>query len=286
MQVAYVWFSKWSLVKVLYLGARYILPIPASMAIIYSTASSASPSLCRIWFAIGSATTIIGIALAEGLLYLRVFALAGRGRVVGSLLAFLFFGLHGGIFVSLVRFLNSLEYAPSPIPTVVPCYTTKAKSKLLSTVYIMVLCSEIVIMFMTLWICFTRYKASKSPLVALFYRDGLGYFWILSLISAGNIICHFAAPITYIYLFAIPQGMLHGILSTRLILHLREAGPAGDSETSASEGIHLSTFMAATRADNQKKNPDNLAIPLEGVSHRGSITLEKTLLMPYSSLPA
>lgn len=35
-------------------------------------------------------------------------------------------------------------------------------------------------MFMTLWVCVTRYKTSRNPLVALFYKDGLGYFIMIA----------------------------------------------------------------------------------------------------------
>lgn len=223
-EVNLLWSSSWGLVKVLYLLVRYGMFVPAVLSIIYSKATSATPSSCQMWFDATAVTIVVGIAVAKALLYIRVFALYGRGKVVGVVLGCLFAGIHAGMFSSMIVFLGTLEYAPSPIPEVFPCHPIKARPTIHATVYIMVLISELVIVWATMWICITKYRASNSPLVGLFYRDGLGYFLVLSLISAGNILCHYTAPLPYIFLLAIPQCMLNGILSTRMTLHLRKAG--------------------------------------------------------------
>lgn len=199
---------------------------------------------------------------------MRLHALAGRGRVVGTLLFLLYLGVHVGVFVTVILYMHSLEYAPSPFPSVVPCYPIRAENEMLRNTYILILCSEIVVMSMTLWICFIRYRAMQSPLLAFFYRDGLGYFWILSLVSAGNIIAHSAAPPGYTYILAIPQCMLHGILSTRMMLHLRKAGSGAATNLTTSETLplaflttegrdnrqhELSTFLAALDTDTRHK---------------------------------
>lgn len=88
--------------------------------------------------------------------------------------------------------------SPSPLPSMFSCWATAGNNQMLSNGYICILVSEIgaciqlatkwsscsrkgdvVILSITLYTCVTKYKASNSPLIALFYRDGLGYFFIL-----------------------------------------------------------------------------------------------------------
>ncbi|RXW13475.1 hypothetical protein EST38_g12379 [Candolleomyces aberdarensis] len=67
--------------------------------------------------------------------------------------------------------------------------------------FALILTSELIILAITLWIGYRNYAGSKSRLVLMFYRDGLGYFVCIT--AAGNIICNLAAPPGYTYLLAL-----------------------------------------------------------------------------------
>ncbi|KAF6764647.1 hypothetical protein DFP72DRAFT_1058478 [Ephemerocybe angulata] len=162
--------------------------------------------------------SITGTVIAESILYLRVYALMGQGRWRAAFLATMFLGVHGALYVAHARFLISLKYVPSPFPNITSCLPVQAESRMLSIVFILILCSEMVITVITISIGVTKYRQSNSPLLSTFYRDGLFYFVLL---GAGNIICNLTAPLGYMYLFAIPQRVFHSILSTRMILQIR-----------------------------------------------------------------
>lgn len=248
-EVSLIWFSEWTIGKALYFAARYVVFIPGAMSIFFTSANGpASPAQCKAQFAALTVPTIVGITMAEAILYLRVHALAkaSRSRISGIFLALLFTALHVGMYVTLAEFVRSVKFVPSPMPEVLRCFLFLHNEKMLANTYILILISEILIMFMTLWVCVTRYKTSRNPLVALFYKDGLGYFIMIALISVGNILCHFVAPRSYVYLFAIPQAVLHGILTTRMVLHLRKVAQQSKlaSRNSASE---MSTIAVWTR---------------------------------------
>ncbi|KAJ2922445.1 hypothetical protein H1R20_g14649, partial [Candolleomyces eurysporus] len=93
-----------------------------------------------------------------------------------------------------------------------------------------------VIMMISIFIGFYRYKASNNRLLSVFHRDGIFYFVTLAGVTTANIIFDSAAPLEYRFMLAAPlpslslssqlshspQGCLHSILSCRLILHLHE----------------------------------------------------------------
>ncbi|TEB31415.1 hypothetical protein FA13DRAFT_1732855 [Coprinellus micaceus] len=255
-EVALIWKSEWNTGKILFLLSRYLVFFDASIALYY-TSTANTVKLCEPLFAAGSSLTVVGVTLAEIILYLRVFALSGRSRWVAALLVTCFVGFHGTTFVFLARFIQSLEYAQSPIPTIVGCLPVKASAKDLSIVFVLIMASEIVILIITLWLIFSKFRQSKNRLVTLFYRDGLVYFVLLTAISAGNIICNLVAPPGYSYLLATPQRALHSILATRMVLHIRNVHGKTTNETSA---IPLSDIGYAVRV-NVRVDQDSVQFP-------------------------
>ncbi|KAJ2912876.1 hypothetical protein MD484_g7529, partial [Candolleomyces efflorescens] len=70
-----------------------------------------------------------------------------------------------------------------------------------------------------LYIIYRKYKTHKSTLLTAFSRDGAGYFLCLS--ATANLIISFVSQPSNKYILAQPEAILHAILSTRLVLHLR-----------------------------------------------------------------
>ncbi|TEB31402.1 hypothetical protein FA13DRAFT_365468 [Coprinellus micaceus] len=244
-EVSLVWHSKWSMGKTLFLLSRYLGFFDISVAIYYTSAAN-GVKLCERLFAAGSTLQVVGVALAETILYLRVFALSAKSFRLGVLLAILFVGFHTATLVFLTKFIQSLEYVKSPAPTIIGCFPVKMSTKDLSIITALVMSSEVVILAMTIWLVLAKFKRSKSRLVTLMYRDGLVYFVLLTAISAGNMICYFVAPPGYSFLLITPQRALHSILATRMVLHLRKMyGPSVD-ETPG--GIPLSEIVCAVPA--------------------------------------
>ncbi|KAF6758685.1 hypothetical protein DFP72DRAFT_845039 [Ephemerocybe angulata] len=195
-EISFIWTAKWNLGKILYLISRYLALLEVlGPAWIYGVWPDLSVGACQRIFASGSALTVVGVTVAEAILFLRVYALGGTNRKLGAFLLALYLGIHGAVYACLYKFLNSIIYTPSPFPDLVPCHPVKGNSHMLSVVFILLLVSELVILVITFWIFFTKYKSSNSPLLTTFSRDGLSYFVLLSVVSTGNIICNLVAPV-------------------------------------------------------------------------------------------
>ncbi|KAH6912018.1 hypothetical protein BKA70DRAFT_1559517 [Coprinopsis sp. MPI-PUGE-AT-0042] len=63
---------------------------------------------------------------------------------------------------------------------------------------------------------------SASLLVRIFYVDGALYFAAITGISIANIVVSLHAPYQYRLTLAIPQIVVHAVLASRMVLHLRE----------------------------------------------------------------
>ncbi|KAF6758733.1 hypothetical protein DFP72DRAFT_180399 [Ephemerocybe angulata] len=230
-EVEYIWRARWNMGKVLYLWARYFMIFDFGISFTYSMAPALTPSDCRGLFAALSMLLITGVAAAEGIMYLRLHALAGRGRYFATFLVLLFVSAHSIVYIADAKFIETLRYVPSPFPHIISCLAVQGTNKFFSAVFITMITSELIILSLTLWIWYTQHRDSMSPLMATFYRDGLIYFVLLSAVSAGNIICNLVAKLQYIYLLSIPQRIFHSILATRMVLHLRKVASVETYDT-------------------------------------------------------
>ncbi|KAF6758135.1 hypothetical protein DFP72DRAFT_187448 [Ephemerocybe angulata] len=220
-EVSLIWTGKWNLGKILYLASRYLAFVeligPAPLFIL---SPDLSVGACQRIFAAGATLSVIEVTVSEAILFLRVYALGGTDRKLGAFLLALYLGIHGAVYACLYKFLNSIIYMPSPFPNLVSCLPIRANNHMLSVVFILLLASELVILAITFWLCFTKHKSTNSPLVATFSRDGLSYFVLLSgesqsyqsptqrtpchcsllstyssAVSTGNIVCNLVAPV-------------------------------------------------------------------------------------------
>ncbi|KAF6758143.1 hypothetical protein DFP72DRAFT_888213 [Ephemerocybe angulata] len=261
-ELSLIWTAKWNLGKGLYILARYIVFIELAIPGLYLLPSGLSPLVCcqRMFAAATSILNSVEVSAAEAILFLRVYALGGTDRRLGAFLLLKYLGVHIAAYTLLYKFLNSIVCKhPSPFPSVISCLPIKVDNRMLSIVFILILASEIVILLLTFWLCFTKHKSTNSPLVGTFSRDGLYYFVLISAMSAGNIICNLVAPAGYVYLLSIPQMVLHSTLSTRMVLHIRKVGNGvyntkGEvalQEVNTSEGprtLHSMQFAAAPQS--------------------------------------
>ncbi|RXW25116.1 hypothetical protein EST38_g734 [Candolleomyces aberdarensis] len=100
--------------------------------------------------------------------------------------------------VLLVKFYQTLSYAKSPIPNV--CINTSGNHKLFGTVFVLILANVFSAMLGMLFIMYRKYEAYRSSLVKTFYRDGIGYFVLLSALALTNVIINFAPGVRLIFI--------------------------------------------------------------------------------------
>lgn len=220
MEVELIWNSKWSIGKFLFLLARYSAFFDVPLVLYYALASNVSHDTCYHVYAVSSYSTAFGIVVAEAIMILRTYALWGNNRRLLIFLTTLLAAVYIPVIVILVFFLRSLKYGEPPLPTVIGCYPTEG-SIILFADFVLLVVLETIIMALTLWIGVKRFRHSRNRLVYTLYRDGIFYFVYLFLISVGNIIVLVAGPPEYVDLLNTFQRVMHSVLSTRTMLHVR-----------------------------------------------------------------
>ncbi|GLB45725.1 hypothetical protein LshimejAT787_2600580 [Lyophyllum shimeji] len=226
MEVEYIWKATWGMGKVLFLLARYPTFVDVPVMLYYALTPNLPFEKCANLYSAASWLTAFGIGMAEAVLVLRTFALWGNNRKILVFLLGLYTAIYIPVVVILVIFLRSLRWGAPPLPTVVGCYPTQG-SVILFADFALLMVNETIVMVLTIWIGVKRFRHSRNPLVITLYRDGVFYFVYLFLISAGNIIVLLAGPPEYVDLLNTFQRVMHSVLSTRILLHVRATARDG-----------------------------------------------------------
>ncbi|KAJ7116447.1 hypothetical protein C8R44DRAFT_792566 [Mycena epipterygia] len=222
LEVSLIWGSKWSLSKLFFICARYPPFIDVPLVLWYSLTPNIDINTCLPIYAAACWGTFFGIAMAEALLLLRTYALMGCNPRVLMALVLQYVAIACTTIVVVVLFLKSLKFGAPPLSLVAGCHMVDG-SIILVVAFILVLFNETVLMVCTLWVGVTRFRHSSNPLIKTLYRDGITYFVFLFFISAGNLATLIWAPLELVDLFTTFLRVMHSVLSTRIVLHVRAA---------------------------------------------------------------
>lgn len=231
----YVWSSRWSPIKILYLIIRYF---PLSLYS-YGAITSVFPSkfTCSLFEWYESVGCVFVMAAADMFLAYRVYAFCGKNKYLLSFLIVTFLGWEATVFslipIILPHDVNVLS--PDPLPHLnfvfaLACtpgvYPQKA-----AVVWVGMLCYQSV-----LFLCFilsALYKhgifysglilgTKQAPLYRVFVRDGLWAYFVIVVSLALNVAAALKwriLGISFVTLFTVVTS----ICSCRLILNIRSA---------------------------------------------------------------
>ncbi|TFK20534.1 hypothetical protein FA15DRAFT_673382 [Coprinopsis marcescibilis] len=224
LEVAYIWPSRRSLVKSIYFTSRYMVFFDIPIAIYYNCASKISPQLCHFALVTSTVSVIFGTIVSEAILFLRVSALAGSKRSMNTCLSIYFAFSVACLIAAYIWFITSVKLIPSPLPQLIGCLAAEAYLTPITVGFVIILVNQFVAMGLSLWLGYRRHRHSKNfPLISIFYRDSTGYFIFLSVISVVNVVISVGGPPQSRHFLTIPQRVLNSCISTRMVLHLREA---------------------------------------------------------------
>ncbi|KAF5325644.1 hypothetical protein D9611_000316 [Ephemerocybe angulata] len=205
-EVRLMWFAPLSIPKVLFFVVRYYI-------------------------------IVNNVFVALSILFYRVYGFSGRSRWMLVYLIFQFIAIHAASFTLLARYIGTVKFIQWPFPNL-NCMPSEAKASLLGGVFATLLGSVIIAMLIMVSIAYRKHRGFNSALLQVFYRDGVFYFICLSALASANIGVSFAASTGYEYLFTQLEIDAHAILSTRMLLHLRDIAGRDDTFT----GSGLSSF--------------------------------------------
>ncbi|KAF8638475.1 hypothetical protein AX17_002186 [Amanita inopinata Kibby_2008] len=220
-EVAYMWPPKCNLVSILFFLTRY-LPIVDMMVTIYTQHAPMTQSLCYTLARAYVWLIYVGMALAEGILTRRVWALYGNGR---KLMVFLLF-LYGGSFVAaavkIQLSLATLRVIVVPLPNRPPvCVPTTYDQHLYLYWVFMIVVDAVSCILLFVKGARAYRSGGRTNLMRVVYRDGIMFYLVLLCFSVVNIIAIVRLSSDYSTLLTAPERVIHAVLAERVILHTR-----------------------------------------------------------------
>ncbi|KAH6916239.1 hypothetical protein BKA70DRAFT_1255100 [Coprinopsis sp. MPI-PUGE-AT-0042] len=268
-EVALIWPSKWSLVKFFYFANRLLPLFVLPFGIAYSTVaqSNATPVVCAFIFGNAGIGAALCMCISEVILYLRLYALSGRQRWVKNFIVangILIFVVCGGA-------LSTYTGGPSQFPGFFGCFgKPNTNAPFIMVAYLTILYSGLMTVVLCAYFGTRRYWQSReSRLVVLFYRDSMQYFVVLAAMSITNLAALLTLPPGFKFVVAHPQAMMHSVLATRMVLHLKGEARVGmgfDNGNGTSPNLKTMAFaprMPMSRSgDIEGKEPTTRDWPL------------------------
>ncbi|KAF9270510.1 hypothetical protein L218DRAFT_40022 [Marasmius fiardii PR-910] len=244
LEIQYIWTRKWSLFTVLYIIQRYLPFFDTTVLILHrkSVRSKFEHSLLHLklqhrrmygsrytTFANGFDVVVhvgfyvVGIALSEIVLTIRVWAVWKRSTLAGIGLLVFFLACWVPDYALFARFLSSMEFATPPLPKFRGCFIA-AGSHILFVCWVLMMVYDSGMLVMILIPGVAAYRSGgRSELMKTIYRDGVIYYAYLFLISLINVIVILILPPDLVHLLNSFERVLHSVLTSRAILHIRQA---------------------------------------------------------------
>ncbi|TFK32625.1 hypothetical protein BDQ12DRAFT_479687 [Crucibulum laeve] len=223
MEIDFVWASNWSLMKVLFLIQRYLPFFDTVWLVLHHQLGHdlSGPACHRIYQASGW-MYIVGFATSELILTLRAWAVWNRDRRLSITLPMLYVGIWGSDCVIMAKFLASMKFGAPPHVDFLGCFVTKGSS-ILYLCWVVLMVYEAIILILMIIPGIAAYRlGGDSALYKTVYRDGVLYYLCLFVLSLTNVIVIQILPSAYINLFSSFERVIHSIVTSRVILHIRD----------------------------------------------------------------
>jgi len=242
-EIRLIWKAPWNLAKALFIFIRYYTPLSIIVDIGVEFQTSMAPAKsCKInaTLYIGSLTLIH--ASAHLLLFLRVYAIWKREAKVLIIMCPLLVAIfvsYGALFVEILVQKNRDArtcFATHATPTMYACWAAAVLFDV--TGFTLSLTQA-----MLHW----RKRVIRTPLLQVFYRDGLGYFGVLTALRIFNFVGSANGNLTGFATSTFFVRSLTVIFTTRMFLNLRSVN--------SHEGWASATRIRAPRKPQQDDSP-------------------------------
>ncbi|KAJ3785685.1 hypothetical protein GGU10DRAFT_332919 [Lentinula aff. detonsa] len=241
-EIEFIWSAK--LLRpfnALYNIQRY-MPFIDTVALLYivSFAEQIDVEKCRVLYNISGWMYIIGITLTEVVLTMRIWALWGKDTRLSIGLPLFFLSCWVPNFYIFHKFLQTETYIPSPLPQIIGCAILGGQPILYLCWVILVVYEAVLLILMLI-----QYRRQFS-LTRVVYRDGITYYIILFLLSIINVATILLLPHDLQNLFTPPQRVIHTILTSRVVLHMRKQS-GNQLQYNNDEAYYRQTMLKNTR---------------------------------------
>ncbi|KAF6748920.1 hypothetical protein DFP72DRAFT_914971 [Ephemerocybe angulata] len=229
-----MWGAKLSIPKVLFFCLRYYLLVHVGFSL-YALRADITPEECKRVM-----DRVDCELIAKAILYYRVYAFSGQRRRIMVYLVVQCTAILSAAFVLISLAIKTVKYTSYPEHDV-GCVPVDGDVSRLGIAFSLLLANIVASMAFMVYIALRKHQQSgfSNGLLTLFYRDSVVYFLFMSLFAILNIVVCFRAPEHYSSIIVQPQAVLHAILSTHMLLHLREWGQRGAENTQDGHSLQL-----------------------------------------------
>ncbi|KAJ6550027.1 hypothetical protein B0H19DRAFT_1160263 [Mycena capillaripes] len=219
----FVWKSRWSPIKCLYLWARYSPFIDTALAVHIRTQSFVDPTTCHIVTSFVRIFAVVGTIITELILTIRTYALYEKSLGLLLFLAAMWFAIGGINIWALIKWTELLsQVAGSPAHS---C-NLDSTGNIGVVCYFSLLVGETVVVLLTVWKGIRTFWLSRSiyrhsQLLTTFYRDGIMFYVAIFVILVVDVSLETQTPAGLKFIADSPLRVMQSILSCHLVLHAR-----------------------------------------------------------------
>ncbi|KAF6743621.1 hypothetical protein DFP72DRAFT_932447 [Ephemerocybe angulata] len=224
-EIRLMWPSKLSLPKVLYFCLRYLL---LAHSILWATSHAKNVmygNSCISVFSRNAITCDILLILCEGIGYVRVYAFSGGNKYLLAFLVLHYLGVNIVTTIYIKKVIGSISFLNFSAEAHLRCLPIKVDEKAMTATVATLITSATTVATLMIIIAIRRQENlwRSKGLFKTFYQDGIYYFVSIAVIATTNIIVFLLAPENGMkLLFVQPLVHFSAVLSTRMLLHLRE----------------------------------------------------------------
>ncbi|KAH6903088.1 hypothetical protein BKA70DRAFT_1404384 [Coprinopsis sp. MPI-PUGE-AT-0042] len=240
LEVSLIWKAQWSLVKALYIANRILpfLVLPFPVIPFYSLRKAD-----RNPVGVGSCVLLAEVSIRLALTVAQI--------------------VYAVCYVSLALFIHTgswgrLDYAPRPYG----CSIISTHPMYVVVGYSLIVYNAIVTLVLSVWLGLINYHSIQdSPLLKVFYRDGVFYFIVIAdnfilsqktdfspVLAVVNGVTAARLPVGYQFLLGSSQAAAHSVLVTRMVLHLKQQAASNLRRSNAVSNTYIQFELTAVSA--------------------------------------
>ncbi|TDL25240.1 hypothetical protein BD410DRAFT_632978 [Rickenella mellea] len=244
-EVALIWPSSWNISKSLFLLNRYLAfvdPIMLIQVLIFDD----DAKLCIYHFRILAWFCIAGFVVGQFILILRAYAVWGAqyNRLFAVIMG-LTLVIFAVSFWTSAKYINGV-YSIGVLAQGVTGCAPIFRNRLAWIDFVLFLAVESTSTGLMVIKAIQHFRVSRHSLMTTIYNDGLLYFGLVLAMAIANVIVFVVAPRDMNGFLIIVQRVLHSLLCSRVLLHIRSAYEAQNRRLI---GDSLPTMVIAQMAE-------------------------------------
>ncbi|KAG7091687.1 hypothetical protein E1B28_010706 [Marasmius oreades] len=260
------------LFSLMYLVQRYLPLLDQIILNQYFISGASTKRACTITYATSAWGSIAGISISEVILVLRIWAVWAWKPLIGVMIVVS--SVAGGIpaLFFLSKFVRGVQYPVIDIPGV---------SEQLQRCFYMATNKEIVVPWILLMLAdmagfilmaipgISAYRSGgSSSFVKVVYRDGVIYYALTFMVSLINVIVILILSPDLVLLLTGLERVLHSILASHVILHIRKMASQDNIHGQTSTGIILTTIEFTSFIGTENGYATNMSYQSQGVEQQ------------------